>query len=108
MKPRSIPTADDTVIRHVQIADGICRLSLFSWARANGLKYAGVTRSFHRLMLHIPRLSEHVETVRRANIYGGPIFKDYLLDAVACLVWLYWRENGGRLPWALLEGTAHA
>lgn len=50
MKPRSIPTADDTVIRHVQIADGICRLSLFSWTRANGLKYAGVTRSFHRLM----------------------------------------------------------
>ena len=27
MKPRSIPTADDTVIRHVQIADGICRFS---------------------------------------------------------------------------------
>ena len=37
MKPRSIPTVDDTVIRHVQIADGICRLSLFSWARDNGL-----------------------------------------------------------------------
>ena len=58
MKPRSIPTADDTVIHHVQIADGICRLSLFSWARANGLKYVGVTRSFHRLMLRIPSLSE--------------------------------------------------
>ena len=72
MKPRSIPIADDTVIRHVQIADGICRLSLFSWARANGLKYAGVTRSFHRLMLRIPSLSEHVESVRRANVYGGP------------------------------------
>lgn len=99
MKPRSIPTADDTVIHHVQIADGICRLSLFSWARANGLKYVGVTRSFHRLMLRIPSLSEHV---------GGPIFKDYLLDAVACLVWLYWRENGRRLPWVLLEETAHA
>ena len=110
MKPRSIPTVDDTVIRHVQIADGICRLSLFSWARANGLKYAGVTRSFHRLMLHIPSLSEHVESVRRANIYGGPIFKDYLLDAVACLVWLYWRENSGAFPglyWRVLLMLNH-
>lgn len=108
MKPRSIPPADDTSIRHMQIADGICRLSLFNWAQANGLKYAGVTRSFRRLLVHIPSLSEHVETVRRANISGGSTFTDYLLDAVACLVWLYWRENGGRLPWALLEGTAHA
>ena len=108
MKPRSIPPADDTSIRHTQIADGICRLSLFNWAQANGLKYAGVTRSFRRLLVHIPSLSEHVETVRRANISGGSTFTDYLLDAVACLVWLYWRENGGRLLWALLEGTAHA
>ena len=81
---------------------------MFSWARANGLKYVGVTRSFHRLMLRIPSLSEHVESVRRANISGGSTFTDYLLDAVACLVWLYWRENSGRLPWALLEGIAHA
>ncbi len=107
MKPRSIPTADDTVIRHVQIADGICRLSLFSWARANGLKYAGVTRSFHRLMLRIPSLSEHVESVRRANVYGGPTFVDYRLDAVGVLTWLYWRENNGRLPWDMFDGRAY-
>ena len=46
MKPRSIPTADDTVIRHVQIADGICRFSLFDWARANGVKPANAEDSF--------------------------------------------------------------
>lgn len=45
MKPRSIPTADDTVIRHVQIADGICRFSLFDWARANGVKPANAVFS---------------------------------------------------------------
>ena len=90
MKPRSIPPADDTSIRHTQIADGICRLSLFNWAQANGLKYAGVTRSF-----------------RRANVYGGPEYVDYRLDAVGVLAWLYWRENNGRLPWALFDGRAY-
>lgn len=56
MKPRSIPTADDTVIRHVQIADGICRFSLFDWARANGVKPANAVFSLRGLLKRIPTL----------------------------------------------------
>ena len=88
MKPRSIPTADDTVIRHVQIADGICRFSLFDWARANGVKPANAVFSLRGLLKRIPTLGEHVE-------------------AVGVLAWLYWRENNGRLPWALFDGRAY-
>ncbi|WP_165656835.1 hypothetical protein [Sutterella wadsworthensis] len=107
MKPRSIPTADDTVIRHVQIADGICRFSLFDWARANGVKPANAVFSLRGLLKRIPTLGEHVEAVRRANVYGGPEYVDYRLDAVGVLAWLYWRENNGRLPWALFDGRAY-
>ncbi len=32
---------------------------------------------------------------------------DYRLDAVGVLAWLYWRENDGRLPWALFDGRAY-
>ena len=107
MKPRSIPTADDTVIRHVQIADGICRFSLFDWARANGVKPANAVFSLRGLLKRIPTLGEHVEAVRRANVYGGPEYVDYRLDAVGVLAGLYWRENNGRLPWALFDGRAY-
>ncbi len=56
----------------MQIADGICRFSLFDWARANGVKPANAVFSLRGLLKRIPTLREHVETVRRANIYGGP------------------------------------
>ncbi|WP_443743764.1 hypothetical protein [Sutterella sp.] len=102
-----VPCAADAVLRSVQVDDGVCRFSLFDWAGANGVKQSAAAFSFRRLLKRVPGLGDHVEAVRRANVYGGPTFVDYRLDAVGVLAWLYWRENNGRLPWALFEGRAY-
>ena len=102
-----VPCAADAVRRTVQADDGVCRFSLFDWAGANGVKHSSAVFSFRRLLKRVPALGEHVEAVRRANVYGGPEYVDYRLDAVGVLTWLYWRENNGRLPWALFEGRAY-
>lgn len=86
------------------IAGIACRHSIRDYAHEHGLRTNDVTHSFRRMLKAVPSIGDHVEGVRRANVYGGPSFIDYRLDDVGLLAWLYWREVKGRLPEELFGG----
>lgn len=95
----ALPATDDQTAERSTLQSA----SLWAHARATGIRLTELRQSFEHAAEIIPALWDHCEAVEVKNPTGFRM-KDYRLDAVGFMAFMYWRCRHGHLP-AELEGV---
>ena len=95
-------------------ANDVVSVSLSDVAYSLKVTPAHMKQSLERFLSVVPEAGEHIEAIEEIirGAHGGRCVT-YLLDTVALMAFMYWRDHNGRLPRffgvqrRVIEGGAH-